>query len=469
MKSGFIKISRNILSWRWYQNLHTKGLFFYLLTSAAWKPYTDTVTQKHVSRGQCLCSLRRAAQETGMGMKAVRCALDNLESSGEIHRVSDHMASIITVVKYDAFQNAAAEGYIKLPRWHPNWNWFENLRASMLYLHLILSAAYTDSIALKRGQVFTHLSALVAATGQTERAVRTDLSILAQAGLIRNSSGNRGRMLTITYYDLFQGQVSAKHATSRLTGTIDEKRQAEPEKMTGTEGQQVTGQICFSNRLDKPFIEFSENDRGTPFDRQRGTPDVEKGHTDCHSRGTRKGTPSIIEENKETKNGRRGEECAQARPAPLPSTQTISENPGQGEASARNTALSAEKIGALYQRLCPSLPPLSLPLTAYQRRAAATLAAELRTPEAILRLFQKAGQSAFLNGLANDGVGWKADFDWVVTRKHARRILAGAYDKLWDKSRKSAGTYKPADTAAPTYDMDEYVKLSMQRIMESGG
>lgn len=468
MKSGFVKISRDILSWHWYQNLHTKGLYLYLLMNTAWKPYTDTVTQKHVSRGQCLFSLRRAAQETGMSMKAVRCALKNLESTGEIHRDSDHLASIITVQKYDAFQNATAEGYIKLPRWHPGWDWFENLRASMLYLHLILSAAYADTGTLKRGQVFTQLSALSAVTGQTERAVRTDLSILEQAGLIQNSSTNRGRLLSITYYDLFQGQISTEQAAGKVTGALDEKRQAEPENSSGTRAQQVTGQLCFTNRLDKPFVELSESDRGTPFDRQKGTPDVEKGHTDCHSRGTHKGTPSIIEENKEAKNGRRGEECAQARPAPCSNTQSVLSKPGQSEPAAPDIALSADKIGRLYQQLCPSLPPLSLPLTVHQRHIVAVLATELRTPEAIHRLFQKAGQSAFLNGQVNDGVGWQADFDWIIALKHARRILAGAYDKLWDKSGSSAGVYLPAASTAPSYDMDDYVKMSMQRLIGGG-
>lgn len=102
MAGGFITLQRQILDWEWYKNTNTKSLFLHLILTAN---YTEgNFHGLVVKRGQCVTSLTRLAEQTGLSVRQVRVSLDHLKMTGEVTSESYPRYSVITVVKYDEYQ-----------------------------------------------------------------------------------------------------------------------------------------------------------------------------------------------------------------------------------------------------------------------------------------------------------------------------------------------------------------------------
>lgn len=101
-KSTFVKIDRNMVSWRWFQTPNTAHLFLYLVIRANIKPAAfRTIT---VQRGQLVTSLPHLARDTGLTIQQVRTALKHLISTGEITDRTSHGYRLITLLNYDKYQ-----------------------------------------------------------------------------------------------------------------------------------------------------------------------------------------------------------------------------------------------------------------------------------------------------------------------------------------------------------------------------
>lgn len=99
---GFIKLYKKIENWQWYKDSTTLHLFIDLLLDAN---YEDSkVGFEIIKRGQCLTSLKRMHERTGLTIKQIRTALDKLEKSGEIGKQTTNRNSIITINKYNDYQ-----------------------------------------------------------------------------------------------------------------------------------------------------------------------------------------------------------------------------------------------------------------------------------------------------------------------------------------------------------------------------
>lgn len=99
---GFIKLYKKIENWQWYKDSTTLHLFIDLLLDAN---YEDSkVGFEIIKRGQCLTSLKRMHERTGLTIKQIRTALDKLEKSGEIGKQTTSRNSIITINKYNDYQ-----------------------------------------------------------------------------------------------------------------------------------------------------------------------------------------------------------------------------------------------------------------------------------------------------------------------------------------------------------------------------
>lgn len=104
MGKRYIKLYEQILSWEWFQHPNTLALFIYLLLKAN---YCDREYQgKIVKRGQLVTSLPKLATGTGLTIRQTRTALEHLKSTGEVTDESSNQNRIITIVRYDAYQNA---------------------------------------------------------------------------------------------------------------------------------------------------------------------------------------------------------------------------------------------------------------------------------------------------------------------------------------------------------------------------
>lgn len=102
MNNGFILLYRQITEWEWYQNPNTFRLFLHCLLMAN---FTDGRFEgMEVKRGQFVTSLPNLAKQTKLSVQQVRTALDHLKLTGEITDYSTSKYRVITVVKYNDYQ-----------------------------------------------------------------------------------------------------------------------------------------------------------------------------------------------------------------------------------------------------------------------------------------------------------------------------------------------------------------------------
>ena len=99
----FLKLYTKLLSWEWYDDVNTCRLFIHCLLKANWKsgswhgiPYEP---------GQFITSLATLAKETSLTVKQVRVALEHLKRTGEVADLRQSNYRIITVLKWDEYQN----------------------------------------------------------------------------------------------------------------------------------------------------------------------------------------------------------------------------------------------------------------------------------------------------------------------------------------------------------------------------
>lgn len=102
MDEGYIKIHRKIKNWQWYKDTNTLHVFLDLLLEAN---YDDSkIGFQEVKRGQVLTSIKRISENTGLSFQSIRTSLSKLEKSGEINKQTTNKYTIISINKYNDYQ-----------------------------------------------------------------------------------------------------------------------------------------------------------------------------------------------------------------------------------------------------------------------------------------------------------------------------------------------------------------------------
>ena len=101
-KTTFIKLDRNIITWRWFKNSKILSVFIWLLVKANIKE--GHFEKDTIKRGSLATSNASIANGCGLTICNVRTALTDLEATGEITRESRNHYQIITIVNYDSYQ-----------------------------------------------------------------------------------------------------------------------------------------------------------------------------------------------------------------------------------------------------------------------------------------------------------------------------------------------------------------------------
>ena len=101
--NGYVKLYRQITRWEWYGNINTFRVFLHILLMANFT--SGRFEGQTIRRGQLVTSLPKLAKETSLSIQQVRTAISNLKSTGEITEKSQARYRIITVVKYDDYQD----------------------------------------------------------------------------------------------------------------------------------------------------------------------------------------------------------------------------------------------------------------------------------------------------------------------------------------------------------------------------
>lgn len=102
MQSTFIKIDRNLLQWRWFQDRNTLQLWIYLLASVNIKDHDFMNITVH--RGELATSYPSLSATTGQTVKEIRTALEHLKATGEVAVTRHPKFSVISVLNYDLYQ-----------------------------------------------------------------------------------------------------------------------------------------------------------------------------------------------------------------------------------------------------------------------------------------------------------------------------------------------------------------------------
>lgn len=101
--NGWIKLHRKFKEWQWYKKSEMVHLFIHLLVSANFK---DGFWQGiEIKRGQLVTGRKTLSNETGISEQSIRTCLSKFEKSGEINIKSTNKNSIITICKYDYYND----------------------------------------------------------------------------------------------------------------------------------------------------------------------------------------------------------------------------------------------------------------------------------------------------------------------------------------------------------------------------
>ena len=104
---GWVKIHRSFLTWEWFDKPEMVQLFVYLLLKA-----NHDAKEWHgivIERGQIVTSVARIAAETRLSAQVVRTCINRLKSTNEITSTSTNKYSIITICKYDTYQESEVD------------------------------------------------------------------------------------------------------------------------------------------------------------------------------------------------------------------------------------------------------------------------------------------------------------------------------------------------------------------------
>ena len=115
--------------------------------------------------------------------------------------------------------------WIKLNRAILDWEWYDDVNVSRVFIHLLLTANYEPKnwhgIQIERGQRVISIGGLAEETGLTVRQTRTALDKLKSTGELTSRATNKYTLVTIENYSKFQ---DVKHDSDKQNDKQRDKR-----------------------------------------------------------------------------------------------------------------------------------------------------------------------------------------------------------------------------------------------------
>ncbi len=111
-------------------------------------------------------------------------------------------------------------GWIKLHRQLLDWEWYNDVNTTRVFLHLLLVANHKENkwrgITIKRGQRLTSVSALASETNLSIKNIRTAIKRLKSTNEVASQSTAQHTVFTMVNYDLYQ-EVASEAANEGQT------------------------------------------------------------------------------------------------------------------------------------------------------------------------------------------------------------------------------------------------------------
>lgn len=121
-------------------------------------------------------------------------------------------------------------GYVKVPRQLQNWRWYSNSKVRLVFLDLLMRAAWVDvdylGVKLHRGQVAVSVAELAASNQLTAQQTRTALDHLKSTGEITTDSNPKFTIITLNFYDELQGVNKPDNTQSTNTPAASQQTPA---------------------------------------------------------------------------------------------------------------------------------------------------------------------------------------------------------------------------------------------------
>lgn len=109
------------------------------------------------------------------------------------------------------------KGWIKLHRKFLEWEWWEDINVSRVYLYLLLSANHRTkqwkSTTCSTGQVITSLATIKRQTKLSLRSVRTALEKLEATHHLTRKTTNKYTIISLSNWDKYQSQNDTQNDT----------------------------------------------------------------------------------------------------------------------------------------------------------------------------------------------------------------------------------------------------------------
>ncbi len=183
------------------------------------------------------------------------------------------------------------DGFIILHRKIADWEWYTDINAKSLFIHLLLMANHSDQRwrgqIVKRGEFVTSIATLSVQTGLSAQQVRSALKKLQKTGDIIVKSTNKNTLIMVVKYDFYQTNQQAEQQTNNMQDNKQSNKQMSNQETN--EQQSSNNQITTNNndnndnndnkrvgtkanRFLKPSLEDVANycsERGNDIDPQR--------------------------------------------------------------------------------------------------------------------------------------------------------------------------------------------------------
>lgn len=128
------------------------------------------------------------------------------------------------------------EGWIKLHRSLLDWEWYDDIPARLLLIHLLISVNYEDKKwrgqIVKSGSMVLSWDNLTKSCGLTNQQARTAMSKLEKSGEVTRKITNRYQVVSLTKWEKLQGNQQADNKPTNKQTT--NKQQTNNKQITTT-------------------------------------------------------------------------------------------------------------------------------------------------------------------------------------------------------------------------------------------
>lgn len=187
----------------------------YTISSATQKYITDWLVfwpVVQLSKAWTTQSLVMAYQEQGHSTLSLRQCTKWIKREGE-RWLSKSTGSIFLILLQNNISFMADNSFIKLYRKITDWEWYDDINTTRLFLHLLLTVNFEDKvwhwIEVKKWEIITSLSKLSYETWLSVKEIRGSLERLKKTNEVASKSTNTYSHIQLINWEMYQSKGQA--------------------------------------------------------------------------------------------------------------------------------------------------------------------------------------------------------------------------------------------------------------------